>query len=51
MGKILDSRFFAEGGNNVMTLLKISLQLLPDEEMALLDDLYRFHLQSDAKNE
>lgn len=31
---------------NVMTLLKIALQLLPDEEMELLDDLHQFHLKS-----
>lgn len=30
---------------NVMTLLEIALQLLPEEEMELLDDLHQFHLQ------
>jgi hypothetical protein len=48
MGKALDSRLFAERGNNVMTLLEIALQLLSDEEMALLDDLHKFHLKSVA---
>ncbi|GAA3771524.1 hypothetical protein [Flavobacterium ginsengiterrae] len=32
---------------NVMTLLEIALQLLPEEEMELLDDLHQFYLQSD----
>lgn len=31
---------------NVMTLLEIALQLLPEEEMELLDDLHQFHLQN-----
>ncbi|MCP2027188.1 hypothetical protein L1276_002345 [Flavobacterium sp. HSC-32F16] len=31
---------------NVMTLLEIALQLLPDQEMELLDDLHQFHLKS-----
>lgn len=34
---------------NVMTLLEIALQLLPDEEMPLLDDLHRLHLKSEAR--
>ena len=33
---------------NVVTLLEIALQLLPDQEMELLDDLYKIYL-SDAK--
>lgn len=34
---------------NVMTLLEIALQLLPAEEMELLDDLHKICLESDAK--
>ncbi|MBE8723689.1 hypothetical protein [Flavobacterium hungaricum] len=30
---------------NVMTLLEIALQLLPEEEMELLDDLHKIHLK------
>lgn len=45
MGKALDSRLFAERRNNIMTLLEIVLQLLPDEEMALLDDLHKVYLE------
>lgn len=30
---------------NVLTLLEIALQLLPEEEMELLDDLYKLHLE------
>ncbi|WP_166919315.1 hypothetical protein [Flavobacterium poyangense] len=33
---------------NVMTLLEIALQLLPEDEMELLDDLHEVYLQSDA---
>ncbi|MEN2401036.1 hypothetical protein GKZ90_0014715 [Flavobacterium sp. MC2016-06] len=33
---------------NALTLLEIALQLLPEEEMELLDDLHKIHLQSDA---
>ncbi|SHH19484.1 hypothetical protein [Flavobacterium defluvii] len=33
---------------NVLTLLEIALQLLPEEEMLLLDDLYNIYLQSDT---
>lgn len=29
---------------NVMTLLEIALQLLPEDEMELLDDLHKLHL-------
>ena len=31
---------------NVLTLLEIALQLLPEEEMELLDDLRKVHLES-----
>ena len=30
---------------NVMTLLEIALQLLPEDEMEILDDLHKLHLQ------
>ncbi|MCA1919047.1 MAG: hypothetical protein LDL38_06580 [Flavobacterium piscis] len=33
---------------NVVTLLEIALQLLPDQEMELLDDLHKICLESDA---
>ena len=33
---------------NVLTLLEIALQLLPEEEMELLDDLHKIYLQSDT---
>ncbi|MEP6806727.1 MAG: hypothetical protein ABI892_19525 [Flavobacterium sp.] len=33
---------------NVMTLLEIALQLLPEQEMELLDDLHKIYLQSNA---
>ena len=46
MRKTLNSSLFAERGNNIMTLLEIALQLLPDEEMALFDDLQKLHLMS-----
>ncbi|MCV9930845.1 hypothetical protein OIU80_00990 [Flavobacterium sp. LS1R47] len=29
---------------NVMTLLEIALQLLPEDEMVLLDNLHKIHL-------
>jgi hypothetical protein len=32
-----------------MTLLEIALQLLPEEEMELLDDLHKIHLKADAE--
>ncbi|OXA70640.1 hypothetical protein B0A67_15555 [Flavobacterium aquidurense] len=32
---------------NVVTLLEIALQLLPDQEMELLDDLHKMGLKSD----
>lgn len=31
---------------NVLTLLEIALQLLPEEEMELLDDLHKIYLES-----
>jgi hypothetical protein len=34
---------------NVMTLLEIALQLLPEDEMVLLDNLYKIHLKSEAR--
>jgi len=37
---------FNEADNNVMNLLEIALQLLPEDEMELLDDLHRIHLQA-----
>lgn len=33
---------------NVMTLLEIALQLLPEQEMELLDDLHKIYLQSNT---
>jgi len=36
---------------NVLTLLEIALQLLPEEEMELLDDLHKIYLQSVIKKE
>ncbi|KAF2081844.1 hypothetical protein [Flavobacterium sharifuzzamanii] len=38
------SSFTKDNNVNVMTLLEIALQLLPEDEMELLDDLCRFHL-------
>ena len=35
---------FNEADNNVMTLLEIALQLLPEDEMEVLDDLHKLHL-------
>ncbi|WP_165571402.1 hypothetical protein [Flavobacterium hydatis] len=34
---------------NVMTLLEIALQLLPEQEMELLDDLHKIHLKSNKE--
>ena len=42
------SSFTANTDINVMTLLEIALQLLPETEMELLDDLHKIHLESDA---
>ncbi|SNR72523.1 hypothetical protein [Flavobacterium sp. ov086] len=39
---------FNEADNNVMTLLEIALQLLPEDEMEVLDDLHEIYL-SNAK--
>jgi hypothetical protein len=39
---------FNEADNNVMNLLEIALQLLPEEEMELLDDLHKIHLQTNT---
>jgi len=36
---------FNEADNNVMTLLEIALQLLPEDEVEVLDDLHKIHLQ------
>ena len=36
---------FNEADNNVMTLLEIALQLLPEDEMEVLDDLHKICLQ------
>lgn len=33
---------------NVMTLLEIAVQLLPNEELVLLDDLHNLHLKSET---
>jgi len=43
------SPFTADSDVSVLTLLEIALQLLPGEEMQLLDDLHTIHLQSDVK--
>lgn len=39
------SSFTKDNNVNVMTLLEIALQLLPEDEMELLDDLCKFHLE------
>ncbi|KRD58499.1 hypothetical protein ASE40_19420 [Flavobacterium sp. Root935] len=39
------SSFTKDNNVNVMTLLEIALQLLPEEEMELLDDLCKFNLE------
>lgn len=36
---------FNEADHNVMTLLEIALQLLPEEEMEVLDDLHKIYLE------
>lgn len=38
--------FHKETDIKVLTLLEIALQLLPEEEMELLDDLHKLHLES-----
>ncbi|OUL62727.1 hypothetical protein [Flavobacterium sp. AJR] len=42
------SNLTANADINVMTLLEIALQLLPEEEMELLDDLHKIHLKSNV---
>ncbi len=39
------SSFTKDNNVNVMTLLEIALQLLPEDEMELLDDLCKFNLE------
>lgn len=39
---------FNEADHNVMTLLEIALQLLPEDEMEVLDDLHKVCLVSNA---
>lgn len=39
------SSFTKENNVNVMTLLEIALQLLPEDEMELLDDLHKLSLK------
>ncbi len=39
------SSFTKDNQVNVMTLLEIALQLLPEEEMELLDDLHQLSLK------
>lgn len=41
------SSFTKDQNINVMTLLEIALQLLPEEEMELLDDLHKVYLEGD----
>lgn len=38
------SSFTKDNNVNIMTLLEIALQLLPEDEMELLDDLYKAQL-------
>lgn len=40
-----DNNVINEADNNVMTLLEIALQLLPEDEMEVLDDLHKIYLQ------
>jgi hypothetical protein len=39
------SSFTNHSDSNVITLLEIALQLLPEEEMELLDDLHKLHAE------
>lgn len=39
------SSFTKDNNVNVITLLEIALQLLPEDEMELLDDLYKVYLE------
>ncbi|CAA9197384.1 hypothetical protein FLA105534_01592 [Flavobacterium bizetiae] len=43
------ANFESDTDINVVTLLEIALQLLPDQEMELLDDLHKICLESDTK--
>lgn len=43
------ANFESDTDINVVTLLEIALQLLPDQEMELLDDLHKIYLTSDIK--
>lgn len=43
------ANFESDTDINVATLLEIALQLLPDQEMELLDDLHKIYLTSDIK--
>lgn len=42
------SSFTKDSNVNVTTLLEIALQLLPEEEMELLDDLHQLQLRNDV---
>lgn len=43
------ANFESDTDINVVTLLEIALQLLPDQEMELLDDLHKICLEADSK--
>lgn len=43
------ANFESDTDINVVSLLEIALQLLPDQEMELLDDLHKICLASDTK--
>lgn len=42
------SSFTKDKNINVMTLIEIALQLLPEEEMELLDDLHKVYLENEC---
>ncbi|PWB22163.1 hypothetical protein [Flavobacterium sp. HTF] len=42
------SSFTNNSDINVMTLLEIALQLLPEDEMELMDDLHKIHLEGEV---
>ena len=42
------SGFTKNSDINVMTLVEIALQLLPEDEMELLDDLHKIHLEGEV---
>ncbi|MFD1603192.1 hypothetical protein ACFSJW_06170 [Flavobacterium artemisiae] len=42
------SSFTKDRDVNVMTLIEIALQLLPEEEMELLDDLHKIYLENEC---